>query len=524
MITTLEEIKTNKNPDFQEYYLKYADARSVPLSRHKLASLFHTSKTALDDVTQEQLTRWMRKPEKFYTNLIKLSQDLYKKSGEYRSLLNYFIDMARFYYVIDPVFSNDSKMNKSKVQKDLSLLSLQFTKMNLKHELLKIYKSCVLEDAYFGYEVEDKDNYFILKLDPQYCKIIGIADGMYTFAFNLNFFDSQLELLNSYPEEFRQAYMQRSIEKNNKRDWFIPDFTKSVVFKFNEDDPDIFPPFATMFEPLLDLNDYKKLKKAGAKINNYMLLHQKVPMHDNGNKDYQADNFSISSDAMDFFNEMVNENLPDEIGAIVSPMEINPIKLDKEDKTDKVLEATRDVFNSSGVSSFIFNNDKNSTGGLQYSVKKDELLVISFYRQVERWLNRKIRFSNIVAKNQWRVSLLDVTGMSEDVYLESLTKAGTFGFAVRGRIAALHGLDYHTLSQSLELENNILDLDTNLIPLASSHTGGMNTAVEQTKGKLEDSGGRPSKDSKELTDSGQSNRDAGDGKPSSSKGGDKQSE
>ena len=39
-------------------------------------------------------------------------------------------------------------------------------------------------------------------------------------------------------------------------------------------------------------------------------------------------------------------------------MEVNPIKLDRDDKTDKVLEATRDVYNASGVSSFIFNNDK----------------------------------------------------------------------------------------------------------------------------------------------------------------------
>lgn len=255
-----------------------------------------------------------------------------------------------------------------------------------------------------------------------------------------------------------------------------------------------------------------------------MLLHQKVPMHDNANKDYQADNFAISAEAMDYFSELVNENLPDEIGSIVSPMEVNPIKLDRDDKTDKVLEATRDVYNASGVSSFIFNNDKNSTGGLTYSVRKDELFVINFYRQVERWLNRKIRYGNIVAKNQWRISLLNVTGMSEDTYLEQLTKSGTFGFSVRGRIAALHGLDYHTLSQSLELENNILDLDTNLIPLASSHTGGLNTAVEQTKGKIEDSGGRPTKETKDLSDSGQANRDSSNSETKSLEGGDTNNE
>lgn len=275
-----------------------------------------------------------------------------------------------------------------------------------------------------------------------------------------------------------------------------------------------------MFEPLLELNDYKKLKKAGAKINNYMLLHQKVPMFDNKNNDYQADNFSISSDALDYFSMLVNENLPEEIGAIVSPMEINPIKLDKDDKSDKVQEATRDVYNSSGVSAHIFNNDKNSTGGLQYSVKKDEQLVINFYRQVERWLNRKIRFGNIVAKTQWRVTLLDVTAMSEDKYLEQLIKSGTLGFAVRGEIAAMHGQDYHTLMTTLELENEILDLDVKMVPLASSHTGGINKALEN-KNETDSKGGRPQKESDEISQSGQTNIDSSQGRDeeSSLKGG-----
>ncbi|EII6327489.1 hypothetical protein M2M08_000213 [Staphylococcus pseudintermedius] len=504
---------------FQEYIRNYSTARKLPLANHhSLSALYNTSRTSLDEVSIVDVLKWIRKPEKFYSNLIKLSNVLYKTSGEYRSLLNYYINMARFYYVLNPIHNDTKAMGENKVKKDLSKLSIQLNKMNLKHELSKVFKTCVIEDIYFGYEIEDNDNYFLLKLDPNYCKINGIADGMYTFTFNLTYFENRTELLATFPEEFQRAYKIMKI--NNGDRWFEPDFTKSVCFKFNEDDVEIFPPFSAMFEPLLELNDYKKLKKAGAKINNYMLLHQKVPMFDNKNNDYQADNFSISSDALDYFSMLVNENLPEEIGAIVSPMEINPIKLDKDDKSDKVQEATRDVYNSSGVSAHIFNNDKNSTGGLQYSVKKDEQLVINFYRQVERWLNRKIRFGNIVAKTQWRVTLLNVTAMSEDKYLEQLIKSGTLGFAVRGEIAAMHGQDYHTLMTTLELENEILDLDIKMIPLASSHTGGINKALEN-KNETDSKGGRPQKESDEISQSGQTNIDSSQGRDeeSSLKGG-----
>ena len=71
-------------------------------------------------------------------------------------------------------------------------------------ELAKIYKTCVLEDIFFGYEIEDKDNYFMLKLDPKYCKLVGISDGMYTYAFNLSYFDGNLDLLKHSQKSFKE--------------------------------------------------------------------------------------------------------------------------------------------------------------------------------------------------------------------------------------------------------------------------------------------------------------------------------
>ncbi|WP_323709349.1 hypothetical protein [Mammaliicoccus sciuri] len=508
---------------FSEFIKKQSSNRVIPINYRNLhSSIYNTSTTALDSIDSSRVAGWLDNPKNSAVNLRNLSRALYDKSGEYKSLLNYFINMARFKYVIEPNFSSTEKMSKATVKKDLGTISLQLKKMNLGHELKKVIKTCIIEDAFFGYEVEDANNYFLLKLDPDYCRITGVSDGMYIFQFNLAFFDGKSGLVDTYPKEFIEAY---KLYQNNTVDaWFQPTFTKSVCFKFNEDNLNIIPPFSVMFEGLIELNDYKKLKKAGAKINNYMLLHQKVPMFENDKKDYQPDNFSIKPETMLYFHEMVGDSLPDEIGAIVSPMDINPIKLENNDNSDKVLEALRDVYNSSGVSSFLFNNDKNSTGGLTYSTRKDELLIIDFYKQVERWLNRKIRFSrDITKKNQWSISLLELTGLSEDKYLEQLTKSGSFGFPVRGRIAAIHGLDYHTLTKTLELENTILDLDMEMIPLASSHTGGLNNAEEvkssnsnntttksstAAKAATGNKGGRPTKSTKDLSDSGQTNRDS----------------
>ncbi len=501
--SNLELTRIQRAKENSDSFTKYFKEKNITIPLNvtsSLSALYKNNIQALDDISLEQLNKWIKNPSNSSNELRALSRRLYRSSGEYKSLINYFVNMSRFYYSIDPIHDKSQKMVKSTVKKELGAISQQLNKMNLPHELKKAFKTCVIEDVFFGYEVEDSNNYFILRLDSDYCRIIGMSDGMYVFQFNLAYFDTRKGLIDTYPPEFILAYKLYTMKEVDR--WFSPTFTRSVCFKFDEDTLDIIPPFSMVIGSLLELNDYKKLKKAGAKINNYMLLHQKVPMFDNNKGDYQPDNYSISTESVDYFQYMVEESLPPEIGAIVSPMEISSIKLEQNDNGDKVSEALRDVYNSSGVSSFLFNNDKNSTGGLASSLRKDEHLVIDFYRQVERWLNRKIKYSkDIVTKNNWKITLLDVTGFSEQEYLDQLVTAGSLGFAVRGKIAAMHRQDYHTLANTLELENNILDLDINMIPLASSYTGGMNSATQ-------DEGGRPQKDSKELSDSGQTNRDS----------------
>jgi len=460
------------------------------------------TETALSKIAP-QVGSWLQNPINHEKQLRGLSSMLYNVSGEYRGMLKYLVDMARFYYVIE--FNGDEGDHAAnKLKKELKTLSSEFSKMNISHEKAKIFETVMKEDVFYGYEISDKHSFFIQKLDPDYCRLSGHSDGMWAFEFDFQYFTgNRKKLLDSYPNEFKTRYYRYVNSDDNSLRWQQLDFSKAVCYKFNETQREIIPPLSSTFEGLMELNDYRRYKKVNTKLNNYLILHQKVPMFKDNDKSNQIpNNFMIDSDTMMMFHNMLDSSLPEEIGAVVSPMDIEPLQLEKQkDPADKVAEATRDVYNAAGINQYLFNPDKNSTAGLSKSIKKDEAIVIRFYLQVARWMSRKIKM-NHPKWGHWNVKLINTTHMSEDEYVTHLIQLGTLGFPVVGALGAMLGYDINKVESMLYLENDVLKLKERMVPFASSHTGGTNDSSER---------GRPEADDDKISDSGQANRDSNDG-------------
>lgn len=456
---------------------------------------------ALEKLTAKEMSEWLQSPLEYEKKLRGASTMLYNVSGEYKSMIQYLVGLARFYYLIDFVGNPDDYAPKD-LKEQAKILSEEFNKMNIAHEKTKILDIVMREDIFYGYEVSDKSSYFILQLDPDYCRLSGKSDGMWTYQFDFSYFNGEREkLLKSYPIEFSTKYSRYKLNPNEETRWQQLNYNKSVCYKFNENQREIIPPLSTTFEGLLELNDYRKFKKANTKINNYLLLHQKVPMFKDTDKSNQQNNFMIDSSTMMMFHSMLDDSLPDEIGAVVSPMDIEPIQLDKRsDQTDKVAEVTRDIYNAAGINQYLFNPDKNSTAGLSKSIKKDESIVIKFYLQVARWMNRKIKM-NHPDWTHWSIQLLPTTHQSEQEYADTLIKLGSLGFPVVSALGAMLGYDISKMNAMVHLENEVFNFKDRMIPFASSHTMKADS----------DKAGRPELDDGEISDSGQANRDSNDG-------------
>src|SRR5690606_39850254 len=108
------------------------------------------------------------------------------------------------------------------------------------------------------------------------------------------------------------------------------------------------------------------------------------------------------------FDNMTINAVPENVGVVTSPMKIEPLKFDR-DKVDNdgVAKAERDFWSGSGTSQLLFNADKSTSQGLLMSIKTDEEIVFGVLTQIERWVNRflKFQFKDLM----FNVSILHVT-------------------------------------------------------------------------------------------------------------------
>lgn len=457
---------------------------------HDLNSNLKTN-NSLSKFTSDQVARYLQQPVKFEKELRELSRYLYTASPNYKRLILYFSSLLTFDYIVEPYDLNFEKLDKVKFKKQYQKCLSLLESMNITHEMTKILRTAFKEDVFYGYEHQGKDSYFIQKMNPDYCHISSIEDGVYNYAFDFSYFDKteNKQKLDTYPTEFLEKYNQYKITKQK---WIELDSKRIICIKINEEIEYPIPPFNIVFESIFDLDEYKRLKKAKIKMDNYMILTQRIPIDE---KSGDPNKFLIELETAMMFHNKASDALPESVGLVTSPMEIEGIKLEKNQKEkDSVAEAERDFYNSSGVSQILFNSDKISSAGSQKSAQTDEQILFTVLRQIERWVNRKLK--SFSSHYKFKVNFLNTTEFNKENVADMYLRAAQYGMPVKMMLGAALGLTPSSMSNMTFLENEILDLHNELIPLSSSHT---------QSGK--DGAGAPEKREDELTDSGMKTRE-----------------
>lgn len=451
-------------------------------------------KTALTTrYTKEQILSYLERPERSQKQLRNLSRYLYSNSAHYRRLIWYFAGMLRFDYILEPYDLDLSKVSqdKTKFLKQYQNIAKILDNMNIPHEMIKVLKTAYKEDIFYGYEYMTNDSYFIKKLDPDYCMISSVEDGVYNFAFDFSYFDTNNVSVKTYPDEFKNKYLNYKKDPSGLK-WQELDSDNTICIKINEEIEYPLPPFNTVFESVFDIDESKRLNKVKNRIDNYMILTQKIPLDD---KKGEINKFLIDLDTAMSFHNKATDSLPEEVGLVTSPMDINAIKLERKNKdTDATEQAQRDYYDAAGVSQFLFNGSEASVSGISNSIITDEQVSFMILKQIERWLNRKLKKINKTYK--FRVKFLETTRFNIDDVRKSLLSGAQYGMPTKSALAATYDLTPSAFSNMTFLENEVLELHDKLIPLASSHT--------QTS---DQSQGRPQSNEKDLSPSGEKTRE-----------------
>lgn len=437
-------------------------------------------------------------------NLRQLSQFLYVLSAQYRRIIAYFathIDLTA--YNVIPNVSMTEDNDDEKILQNYESTLKWIEKMNMQGQIHGILTACLREDCFYGYiyyedgEEQDRNSFIIVPLNADYCKISSVNyNGTLNCAFDFSYFDSSANkvYLDYWDKEFTTGY--NAYQKDSKQRWAELDPERTVVFKMDYDQLDrVIPPFASLFEDIIDLIDLRGITSVKDKLSIYKLLVAEIDTLSNTTN---PDDFAVSLDlAVDFYNK-INQILPEEIGLALSPMKIEPITFDKDatDETNSISKANKNLWESAGVSQIMDNSKLTGSTAVTAAMRFDALFIQKpLLWQIEARVNMFLDY--VLPDNGMRLKYMQVSPYLKDEVIKNVKEACTLGLPMKTQLAALMGVSPLDMNSMLHLENDILKLQDKMVPLQSTYT--------QTGGS--DTGGAPEKPNEELTDDGADTKD-----------------
>ena len=491
--------------EFAEKQRKLAWAQTVK-NALQLIDLENIPSKTYTVYSKDSLRTYLKNPlsDNNSKNLRKLSQYLYVLSAQYRRLLAYFASMIDLTaYSIVPNVSMTEDNDDEKILQDYEATAKWMEKMNLGGQSFSEFITTFREDCFFGYvyyddsDEADVNSFIILPLDPDYCRISSVNyDGTLNMAFDFSFFNnsSNAKYLEFWDKEFTTKY--NAYDSDSKLRWQELDPERTWVLKFNYDQTDrVIPPFASLFENLIDLVDLQSITSLKDKLSVYKLLVAKIDTLSGTN---EPDDFAIDlNTAVDFYNKM-QSIIPESTGIVLSPMEITPINFEKSDADDvnQISKANSNLWEAAGVSQILDNDKLTGASAVRAAQILDGLyaqnpLLWQLQARVNRWLDY------ILPDNGMRVKYIPVTPYNKSEKITELKDAAALGLPVKMQYMSLLGISPLEAYSMSHLENNILKLQDNWkYPLQSSYT--------QTG---ENESGGQEKDVTELTDEGDKTRD-----------------
>lgn len=443
--------------------------------------------------SKDQITEFLKNPYTNEKNIRNAVIYIYNASSHFRRLIQYFSSLSDLAYIVSPYRLDTSTAKPKLIRRNYSKVINLLSSMDIKNQFAKVLTVCLREDVFYGTMWVTSDSIIIQQLPSDYCTISVIEDNVLNVSFDFSYFDSNAKYLETYPDEFRVKYAAYQKDRTGMK-WQELDSPTSFAIKCNNDILNYaVPPFAGLLREVYDLEDYKQLKLTKTELENYAMLVMKLGINEDGEWEMDLDK------AKEFWRNLDNV-LPEEIGSVLTPMDITKISFEKTHagETNTVSEAEQNLFSAAGVSSLLFNNEKASANALTLSIKADQAMTFGIVKNIEGVLNRFLHAQSY-GKN-FKVTFLDCSPFNRKELGDAYLKACQFGMPMVSYYCASQGLGQDEMDGMNFLEDDVLGIKERFIPLQSSSTQSSDSSDGNDAGRTE-------KDIDELSDSGEQTRE-----------------
>ena len=442
--------------------------------------------------SKDKIARYLSNPYKYEKQLRDAVIYIYGASPHFRRVIQYFVGLTDLAYIVEPYKIDPKRANPRTININYRKVLNVLTSMDIQNKFPDILTVCLREDTFYGTMWVTNDNITIQQLPSDYCSISSVEGNVPNVTFDFSYFETRKNLLDFYPPEFRIKYDEYKSKRLYK--WIELASPTSFAIKCNSDILDYsIPPFAGILREVYDIEDYRQLKLTKTALENYAMIVTRLPLDKDGG-------WGIDLDKAKEFWHNLSDVLPEEVGSVLTPMDIEKISFERSNlgDTDTIAEAEQNLFTAAGVSSLLFNNEKASANALLLSIKADQAITYGIVKSIEAALNRFIQQQSY-GKN-FKVNFLDVSQYNRKEAGDAYLKAASYGLPTISAYAASQGIGQAELDSMSYLEGHVMRLQDLFRPIQSSSQ--MSSTSLENKGAT-DEGGAPTKDIGDLTDSGE---------------------
>lgn len=500
MAQSKEQLEALRFTERMEQMEQFANAVAKIISLQDLTQSTTKSWTVF---SKESLRQYLQSPysTSSQNSLRNLSRFLTTLSFPLRRLLTYTASLPDFTIKkVIPKYSLIEDNDEESLLQDVENVCVYTRNMNLALNMFKVLWVAWREGICYFYPYEDTETgeMLLMPLDGQYCKVSSVGyNGLLHVAFDFSFFTgANAYYLDIWDSEFKSKYNKYNSDSSLR--WQELDFGRAIKIDIDNTDL-IISPFVSLFESIIDLIDLQSLTAVKDALDVYKILVMKIPLLDSKQPDDTALSLTL---AKQFYNKMVAD-LPPEVGAILSPMDIEPINFEKNSTSDTnaISNTFRGIMEMAGVSQIMDSSRLTGSSAVKASMICDILMATKgIIPQVEAFVNERIqmRFPDCKAY----VKFTDITAFTKEDRLKELKEMASYGMPVKMELMSVMGYDPLEAMASDWLETKLgLATTTWIAPLRSSNVMSSN----ETNGE-----GAPEKDLGDLTDDGESSRDKRD--------------
>jgi hypothetical protein len=522
-----------KNVNYQSQSNEF-NSHEIELNSLRDMNYYLSDITSTNSTSLEQTKEYIKYPMIYNKILRAISKQSYSANGIYGNTVDYCVAIP----TLDSftVCRNKNKQNKKHKQKFNLLLKL----INHKRTTRDILRHLFIDGMYVGIlrdtvplnknidtiniDMLDMieglsldDNFMIQPLNLDYCKIVGFQNNVSIAAFDMQYFDQfkyggLIHEIKNFPPEFIKAY--NNYKRDSSKRWFILDYKKTIALKARADEDESYGrPYGLSALAKIQLDDeyensqYNLINELASSIYFLILPESEKKGQCSLNKQQQENVIKAFESAVKI-NTSANGSKTK-----ISTLSLAPgTQIDRLSKDASLLKDTlsnenmKKISTALGFASSALN--ASSEGGASYSnlAVNLDLVMSQVFQYIEEISNEITRILNDYIGNKPKdyieVKYLRTSILNSDKMYDRAKELYTHGSGSLKVWIASAGFDPDDYLNLMEEE-----IDEGIFKKFTPHLLSYNISASDQK---DNDGGRPQKDEKDLTESGQKTKNKGD--------------